>query len=353
MKTSARTESSRLGRALQTVAAAGVWAFLPFPAAHAQVADTVVVPPEPACIDCRLDLELRTTLGDDVGPGFVGLTTIVSAGNRFYYVANMEALEEVRVFDHSGRFLRLVGREGAGPGEFRMIWDLRVSHGDTLHVIDISNLRRSVFSPSLELVRTNRLPGRLVSNGFIPLPGGEFFINVPLPDSERTVRLLHRLDGDGRILASFAEAPTDGTSLSGNLQIRDRKLALSGDGQLISAVGLDQIEIWTPEGEKVKVFSLAERGWAENAPQAVAGYGPTITFLHVDELNRLWILVRVGDPNWEGAVADDPRHRLGNRGSSKVITDYDGYWDSIVEVVDLRRGHVLVRERFPGTCQRG
>jgi len=53
---------------------------------------------------------------------------------------------EIRVFDASGVFVRRIGREGDGPGEFRSPLELTALDGDTLLVWDRGSRRLSWFS---------------------------------------------------------------------------------------------------------------------------------------------------------------------------------------------------------------
>lgn len=59
----------------------------------------------------------------------------------------------LRVFDHKGQLLRKLGREGAGPGEFRSVYSLLVI-GDTLAAYDWSTLRLTRYLATGRLLAT-------------------------------------------------------------------------------------------------------------------------------------------------------------------------------------------------------
>jgi hypothetical protein len=125
--------------------------------------------------------------------------------------------KNLRWFDHEGRHLRTVGREGDGPGEFGVVaWVAAV--GDSVAVGDWSNLRVSVFAPDGSLVRSvssgDPAGGFHAPTGY--LPGGTLLLRAgavrgsrapdgPVRDSVR----LFRLDPGGesaREIGRFAGA---------------------------------------------------------------------------------------------------------------------------------------------------
>ncbi|HEU4830543.1 MAG TPA: 6-bladed beta-propeller [Gemmatimonadales bacterium] len=60
---------------------------------------------------------------------------------------------ELRVFDSAGVYLKSIGRQGSGPGEFRGTITLFPHAGDSLIAYDNGNGRFSVFDPDGEYVR--------------------------------------------------------------------------------------------------------------------------------------------------------------------------------------------------------
>lgn len=60
------------------------------------------------------------------------------------YIADFFA-KKIRVYNPDGSFLQSFGRKGRGPGEFQMIWVLRV-HDNQLFALDYMQSRVSVFN---------------------------------------------------------------------------------------------------------------------------------------------------------------------------------------------------------------
>jgi hypothetical protein len=65
---------------------------------------------------------------------------------------------ELRFYDARGTYVSAVGREGEGPGEFRLLSGLEVGEGDSIYVFDRRLQRVSVFGAGGALVRDLRVP---------------------------------------------------------------------------------------------------------------------------------------------------------------------------------------------------
>lgn len=110
---------------------------------------------------------------------------------------------EVRVFDAGGRFVRVVGRPGRGPGEFERVGAVRRGPEGHIWVSDSDLGRFEVFDTTGTRVGGHRMPGRF--GGF--WRGGDFFQPFYAEGSDRRMYRMHRLgaggslEPDGRIFA--------------------------------------------------------------------------------------------------------------------------------------------------------
>jgi hypothetical protein len=95
--------------------------------------------------------------GDDVDRNYVlvRVADIAVSPAGAIYVADAGD-RAVKVYDAAGRFVRRIGREGSGPGEFQHPAELRLD--TVLRVYDGAQQRVSVFSPDGAHRRTDRLP---------------------------------------------------------------------------------------------------------------------------------------------------------------------------------------------------
>lgn len=90
------------------------------------------------------------------------LTTVESAvvlPNGEIALADRGA-HEIRFYDRSGVFLRKMGREGDGPGEFRAIVEIVPLGDDRILAWDIERQRMTVFTVEGQLVNTGPLSAR-------------------------------------------------------------------------------------------------------------------------------------------------------------------------------------------------
>jgi len=67
-------------------------------------------------------------------------------------------MRDVKVFDSDGKFLKVLRRSGAGPGEYRFPTSVMRTEGDTILIADYAQGRLIRFGPDLEHHRTTTLP---------------------------------------------------------------------------------------------------------------------------------------------------------------------------------------------------
>lgn len=104
--------------------------------------------------------------------------------------------KSIYVFNDKGAFLRKIGKEGRGPGEFLMISDMKAKNGK-LYVLDHKSYRISIYSlQGLSLLKTVSISyqdsslekGYILGDSFFILSENLFLVNFKDPRS---------LNGDG------------------------------------------------------------------------------------------------------------------------------------------------------------
>jgi hypothetical protein len=177
---------------------------------------------------------------------------------RFYVTSAYDPT--ITVFDARGRFLRRIGRQGQGPGEFTRRPTLLFGPGDTLYAIDAGARRMTVFSPEYEVVRTGTFS--LSYSTAVRLPDGRFLLSGAGSSAETIGYPLHLVDHKGAHVLSFGSA-TGAQDLSGarsavrvaraDIVASARRMA-APVGPAVWTVKVDQLvlEQWTlDEGKKL------------------------------------------------------------------------------------------------------
>jgi len=129
---------------------------------------------------------------------------------------------ELRLFDSRGRFLRTIGRAGAGPGEFRRIVWVQAVEPDTLLVVDSELRRVTAFDAAGDLLSVTSIAGIGVPwPGDVRLADGSFILltetgdvwqriragNAVADRTDRNTSVLIHYAPDGRLLDTIGRFP--------------------------------------------------------------------------------------------------------------------------------------------------
>jgi hypothetical protein len=261
----------------------------------------------------------------------------VAASVNYFFVALRSAPTEIRVFDHAGSFVRILGRSGSGPGEFRSVRALHVGKGDSLFVADDYLLRLSVFDPSMRFVRNVPLKESVFEQGLVVLDS-MVVLNVDASTIAADGAPLHGLTKDGRSISRFGRTPAPSGSVEYNPLTMVRWLAPSTSGTLWAAkLTVYSVERWSMNGKLIEELQRSPPWFQTNtdpkypATQVIAVQEDTTSQL-------LWVVGRVADPNWRASI----RQGTGEQGWR--VADRTGYYDLVVDVIDLRTYDVLATQ---------
>lgn len=140
------------------------------------------------------------------------LTIGVATGDEEYELYNVAATHrlstgeiavacagsyEVRFYDSAGTYIRSVGREGGGPEEYNLMWDMWRLGSDSLAVFDYRNTRITVLGIRGELGRTYvpaHPPGRAGTFPMGPFSDGSFLGRSHIVAVEPQMEGIHRED---------------------------------------------------------------------------------------------------------------------------------------------------------------
>jgi hypothetical protein len=316
---------------------------LPSQASTQSLRETSLRAPERAC---TIALTHAVTLGsptDDVSPTPFEVGVVRDQRDR-YYVTPTSDLSSFAAYDGSGRLLQVIGRQGAGPGEFGFIMRLEVFGGDSLIALDVGNSRMTVLSPGYQPVRSFPMPGRFTRA--FSLGSGRWLVNGTARAASAAGLPLHVLGPRGEIERSFG---------SMHAQVRrdrpqaDLRRIAVGDSGTIWLARLDQylLEEWSSAGSLVRSLRrhadwFPPRDYGRRQ-EPTARPDPLLLDVWRDQTGYLWVLARVASPAFRA-----PPQAPGRREHPMPPLEWqDANHDVIIEVIDPATARVLASRRLP------
>lgn len=228
-----------------------------------------------------------TEISGNAAPFLGSVGEVALLGNQQLVVQDRMSTE-VRLFDAEGQVLRLLGSRGDGPGEFRVVTQLSVTSGDTVHAFDSRLSRISSFAPDGALSTTIVVPGEQFAGP------GTYARNAWVLDSERILEYGLRLGEDEAI------RPTE----------QARRVVRNGIIQVISHDGTSRASPVELPGEFYVVGDgyIAPSPFSNHPFAAVDAnrilYGSGRTYeLEVRDFDLRPLMV-VRWPGWEAAATD-------------------------------------------------
>ena len=298
----------------------------------------------------EVQFSLVAGLGTPDGPGFIAeVADIEHRLNGEWVVTDVRNPAEVKFFSERGGWVRTIGRDGEGPGEFRDAAWLHVRADDGLEVVDWTLSRITSLSPELEVMKTTGLPMRPLRIVFFD--GAGMVVISGASNSREIVGLpLHLIDSTGTRRESFGGNPP--IREWGNYDKVLRPIARSGTdavwaGRLTEYV----LERWNNNGHRSLHF-LREVSWFK--PHEDFGFrwspdeapNPGIYALHEDEKGLLWVAIRVPDPLYRTAYVLRPG-RFDREGKPRMgVDDFSRYYDTVIEVIDPEHATVIASSRM-------
>ncbi|HEX6589294.1 MAG TPA: hypothetical protein VF039_09740 [Longimicrobiales bacterium] len=293
--------------------------------------------------DCRIELRRITTIGA-VGESLYGSPVSFDRAANGSFILVMPPIEPTPLVANPDGTLRgPLGREGAGPGEYRAPMHVFVDEADTIWISDPRNARVSVLTPELGFSRSMPIPP--TTEALVRTTSGAIIIHGRMFTPDGVGFPLHRLDSAG--LYSFGrENPVVAPHLE-HLEIR--RVARSRDGSVWSVpfVGHYLLERWRPDGTRLSAMERAVAWFPEsrNSWEHLAGRPPTprISGIWEDADAKVWVAILIADENWERGVGET-RSAEGRR--YYTVADRDDLFDTVIEVIDPVRSAVISSVRF-------
>jgi hypothetical protein len=201
-----------------------------------------------------------------------GTMVVANAGTR-----------ELRFYNNAGRLLRAVGRDGAGPGEFRYLRSAARLRGDSVVAWDPPQRRLTYFDAQGAVVATQALGGvieiELSGRSVVGFPShawfladgrGVFELGFPTAVMSRGPNGVRRdtlplvvMRRDGSVearIGPIAGAETlvhDGSSMP--LPLGYRLLVAAGGAEIYAGDGKSPIEVFDPTGRRIRAIEIEPR----------------------------------------------------------------------------------------------
>lgn len=305
-----------------------------------QAVDTIRLSDAP-CAACRITIDHLVTLGDASGNGVLTAPGMVRRDHRGRYLFHRDGFtSEILVFNGRGRFERVLGRRGGGPGEFLRVAALATTDRTILAFDDFAR-RLTTFDDTLGAVAQHRIPPRVFS--VAAFADGRFVRTSIIDRGDSAGAWVHEHDADAterrtrRISSPIVRGRSD-------LQLR------------VVSLGHAWSTYWVAHRTSYRfaqcAWAVAEcreyRRTAEWFPDPASGPGPALPEdgprpmlrgVSHDGPNHLWVVISVADARWREGVA-------GAGGPEFTITDPDRFYDTVIERIDLTTNRVIARLRI-------
>jgi hypothetical protein len=294
-----------------------------------------------ACASCSIAITPLAVIGSTDGAGALATDRpLLARDNRGRVYVFGAATEGAQVFDSTGAFIRQIGRDGSGPGEYRGVSGIQPLGGDSLAVFDGTLRRITILAPDYSLVRTMPISVSVGNPAVSRRSGRQVVANAP--DLRRGDPMFVFDVATGKELRAFGSV--DGTPLAQLPEGSLRSVAPdTGSATWISYATRYVLERWSLDGKKTVALTRQVPWFPETRVPNAFETGqpqPAIGSVDVDARGRLWVMSSVPDARWQSVVESVPGRRF------PKITDPLRHTDSILEVIDPRSGVVLVSQRF-------
>lgn len=319
-----------------------------------QAAPTLRIAATPACRACRIRVgEPIRSFGAERGleePPFA--VALNRSGTLYATLTNRGAL--AWAID-PGKPPLPIGKEGGGPGEFRMVRGLLLDPADTLYLFDPGAGRISVLDQARRFVRSFPAPVATFSMAWLAGPE-QLLLNASVPDRDRIGLPFHTIGRAGSALRSFGPPDVIVTPDRPYAAVRRQMQALDGDRFLaVTVEDRYEIESWSAGRGRLLARFVREAPWMGQQPQSRPdGLPPPSPSLHAiwaRSADSVWVIGQVPDRRWATAVTATPVGQRPHREWRIVAQDFARYFDTVIEVIDLRAARVVAATRIDPSCR--
>jgi len=369
---------SRLGRltvllCALTGACDGMPSRSPAKETAATAPDTIIIDGNvPSCATCTLTVSHIASLGGPSDPEIHRHLPDVIRDSRGYYYAGAHGWSNDLIlrYDSAGRYLGTLGSRGNGPGEYTMSMETFVGPGDSVFVLTW-RLDVLVYAPTGTYARVFRMSPGKRPLGMIPGTGGAMYA----AGDQRPWMV------DGRLHAHIINAdgsPRDSFAVFSARSIVPRDPMVGDDGFVWTLTESNyRLERHARDGTPAQLIGVTSPSFPERpvmsrveADSLALQRRPVHTTVTTREqaLRRLietkklhgrvdanglaWVTTQVSAPAWEKQSVMMLRESDEAPMENLLAPDEESALrNTIVEVIDTRRGQLLARTQLPFGAQ--
>lgn len=326
------------------------------------------------CADCTLVATHVARLGaDEDGPDITRTTVVVVRDSRGRLIAGpVNDRNQFAVFSPAGKLIKVVGRAGSGPGEFRMINGVAIAAGDSILVHDIELQRLSIFDPELRYVRSFPFPQHrrlsVGADGFLYGVGGNraekaagFAVHrYSLRDGTRT----DSFEQDSTV-ARYDNTSINTTFVAGQVApdvfvVRDNPYKIIRRDPKGLAVPLNYQPSWLPYPRSYRT-KPGRPGTKELYPEPpiLLEPQPHVRGARTERDGTLWISGSVATADWrkhrnphEPMSAREGTGPQSKVGKTLMVDHYERlskWYTNVIDVVSVKDAKLVDRARLPFT----
>ena len=303
------------------------------------------IPERVSCAKCKIEIKRLGKIGGDEGPGSLsGIPhTSVRDSRGNLYLATEQVRDELNVYSPSGKFIKRLGKSGAGPGEFKMITALAMSRGDTIHVFDNGNKR-------IAIIPLRGGESRTVPFAFNPvsvkvLDGGNYLISANIATRDLAGYPLHLFDRNGKHVRSFG---TDNPLYRADSNTYTMRSLALGRSVMWAAektsYSVSRYDLTGKQSEQLARAADWFKPYLRVTPSTpTRGPQPWLSDITVVG-DTVWTAITVADRNFAKAL--DPRPIKMEGETVYRILDDASMFDTVIEAIDTKSGRVVARTRI-------
>lgn len=299
------------------------------------------------CHDC-LNPQSGVLFGEDDGPGSLFTITqhhVIDSEGQHWIADN----SSIQVFDANGNWIRRVGREGEGPGEFDDAFPLAALPGGGVLAFDRSQARASDFTADGRLGTTVRTLSEVQWASV--LESGALILNRVYVDEDAPGRILWVVKPGQSLDRPTAMEPVEINRFRPWDTTRLLAPSTKSPDQFWAAVkNRYHVELWdVSTGRRTAVFTrdvdwfpdvVVEAGGNQVSPSKPPP--ASLESVYQDTNGLVWLAVSVPAPDFAAHLREEV---YGDR-TVWVPDNPSNLWVSMVEVFDPASGEIVYSQRF-------